>query len=245
MLALCSGALRRYLTRHGGLPRKPLMATMPISLRAPGNKDFTRRRRSASSIWRRISPILSSVSKRCRRLPARPRRWRNRPARSFRSTSRHRRPLDHRRDRGTLRAFAGRQTLIPPLANVVISNVAGPQVPLYAGGALMTDYWPLSIVEHGCGLNITLMSYNGVLCVGFTAARCAMPDAQEIVADTISALAQLKRAALPEPVVSKPHAPKVARAKTVRPKAARRKPRAAAQPKKPSVKAKRGKRLNG
>ena len=41
VLALCSGALRRYLAHHGGIPKKPLTAAMPISLREEGNADFT------------------------------------------------------------------------------------------------------------------------------------------------------------------------------------------------------------
>ena len=41
VLALCSGALRRYLAHHGGIPKKPLTAAMPISLRAAGNTEFT------------------------------------------------------------------------------------------------------------------------------------------------------------------------------------------------------------
>lgn len=45
--------------------------------------------------------------------------------------------------------------LIPPVANVIISNVHGPQVPLYLAGAKMATYWPLSIPIHGAALNIT------------------------------------------------------------------------------------------
>ena len=41
VLALCSGALRRYLAHRGGIPKKPLIAAMPISLRASGNTEFT------------------------------------------------------------------------------------------------------------------------------------------------------------------------------------------------------------
>jgi hypothetical protein len=41
VMALCSGALRRYLAQHGGIPRKPLIASMPISLREAGNTDYT------------------------------------------------------------------------------------------------------------------------------------------------------------------------------------------------------------
>ena len=66
---------------------------------------------------------------------------------------------------------------MPPIANVVISNVPGPQLPLYAAGARMATYWPLSIAEHGVGLNITVMSYAGAMGFGFTTARTAVPDA--------------------------------------------------------------------
>jgi hypothetical protein len=70
--------------------------------------------------------------------------------------------------------------VMPPLANVVISNIPGPQVPLYAAGARMRTYWPMSIVEHGVGLNITVMSYAGSMDFGFTAARTAVPDARQL-----------------------------------------------------------------
>ena len=40
VLAVCGGALRRYLARHGGVPQAPLIATMPISLREPGDTNF-------------------------------------------------------------------------------------------------------------------------------------------------------------------------------------------------------------
>jgi len=80
---------------------------------------------------------------------------------------------------------------MPPVANVVISNVPGPQVPLYAAGARMATYWPLSIVEHGVGLNITVMSYAGAMGFGFTTARCAVPDAGELCTALMAALEEL------------------------------------------------------
>jgi hypothetical protein len=60
----------------------------------------------------------------------------------------------------------------------------------------MTGYWPLSIVEHGVGLNITLMSYAGKLCLGFTVARCAVPDVRLLADDFMLAFEELKLAAL-------------------------------------------------
>ena len=55
----------------------------------------------------------------------------------------------------------------------------------------MTEYWPLSIAEHGVGLNITVMSYAGQVGFGFTTARSAVPDARELTAVLREALAEL------------------------------------------------------
>ena len=53
-------------------------------------------------------------------------------------------------------------------------------MPLYAAGARMRTYWPLSIVEHGMGLNITVVSYCGALDFGLVAARSAVPDVRKL-----------------------------------------------------------------
>ena len=58
---------------------------------------------------------------------------------------------------------------IPPVANVVISNVPGPPVPLYMAGAKMLTNYPTSIVVHGVALNITVQSYDESLDFGIMA----------------------------------------------------------------------------
>ena len=55
----------------------------------------------------------------------------------------------------------------------------------------MKTYWPLSIVGHGLGLNITVMSYAGAMGFGFTTARSAVPDARELSAALLAALDEL------------------------------------------------------
>jgi hypothetical protein len=80
---------------------------------------------------------------------------------------------------------------MPPIANVLISNVSGPPVPLYAAGARMATYWPLSIPEHGLALNVTVMSYAGAMGFGFTTARCAVPDARKLTTALMAALDEL------------------------------------------------------
>ena len=79
---------------------------------------------------------------------------------------------------GGLASLYGRSGLADRLrvANVTISNVPGPQVPLYLAGAQMTAMYPLSIVVHGVALNITVQSYRGQLCFGLIACRRALPD---------------------------------------------------------------------
>ncbi|MBX3528780.1 MAG: wax ester/triacylglycerol synthase family O-acyltransferase [Methylobacteriaceae bacterium] len=193
-LALCSGMLRRWLTRHGGLPKKPLMAAMPISLRAKGDTEMTTQ---ATLSLVNIATNIADPLKRISAIHAA-----SGATKSVAGKAKSLIPTDFPTIGGPwlLGAAAelyGRSriaSLAPPLANVVISNVPGPPMPLYAAGLEMTDYWPLSIVTHGVGLNITLMSYNGTLGVGFTTARCAVEDAGELVADFRSALAQLQKA---------------------------------------------------
>jgi hypothetical protein len=67
--------------------------------------------------------------------------------------------------------------VVVPLANVLISNVPGPTAPLYLAGARLTSFWPLSAVEHGVGVNITVLSYAGTMDFGIVAARAAVRDA--------------------------------------------------------------------
>ena len=61
----------------------------------------------------------------------------------------------------------------------MISNVPGPQVPLYLAGAELKAYYPVSIVTHGLALNITIVSYNGSLDFGLVACRKTMPDLRQ------------------------------------------------------------------
>ena len=64
---------------------------------------------------------------------------------------------------------------LPPVANVVISNVPGPPIPLYMAGAKMLTNYPCSIVVHGVALNITVQSYNGNMDFGIIACRESAP----------------------------------------------------------------------
>ena len=194
MLALCSGALRRYLARHGGVPKKPLIAAMPISLREAGNTEYTTQ---ATMSLVNLNTHIADPVKRLRAI-----RDAAGAVKALAKRAKGVIPTDFP-SIGVpwvlhgLAALYGRSGIagaMPPIANVVISNVPGPQVPLYAAGARMATYWPMSIVEHGLGLNITVMSYAGAMDFGFTTARNAVPDARELSAALLEALDELRAA---------------------------------------------------
>ncbi|MCF8198796.1 MAG: wax ester/triacylglycerol synthase family O-acyltransferase [Sulfuritalea sp.] len=229
VLALCSGALRRYLKRNASIPRKSLIASMPISLRDEGNKDF----RTQATLS--LVSLATHVADPLKRLKA----IRD-SAGATKSVARQARsviPTDFPLIGvpwilGALASLYGRSRVVntlPILANVLVSNVPGPPVPLYVGGFRMSGYWPLSIVEHGVGLNITLMSYAGNLGLGFVVARCAVPDVRQLADDFLDAYEEMKRRALkgardlPKPAIKKPPRPTKKAAKpTAKPAAAKR-----------------------
>ena len=190
VLATCSGALRRYLSRHTSLPRKSLVASMPISLRDPGNTDM----RTQATLS--LVSLASHKADPFERLAAIRKAAAATKALTQRSKAAIPTDLPHLGTTwllGALAALYGRKEAVdnlPILANVLISNVPGPPVPLYVGQYRMTGYWPLSIVEHGVGLNITLVDYAGTLYFGFVAASNAMPDAGELAKDFRAALAE-------------------------------------------------------
>jgi WS/DGAT/MGAT family acyltransferase len=176
VLAICSGALRRYLASHGGIPRKSLMAAMPVSLRAAGNTEYT------TQVTMALVSLASTIGDPVRRLRA----IRDAAGQVKSTIGRARSiiPTDFptigvpwvMHALATLYGRSHVADVMPAIANVTVSNVPGPREPLYGPGARMTSYWPVSIVEHGVGLNITLISYAGSLCFGIIAARNAMPD---------------------------------------------------------------------
>jgi hypothetical protein len=82
-----------------------------------------------------------------------------------------------------------------PIANLVISNVPGPDFPLYFGGAELQAGFPLGPVMDGLGVNITIMSYRGVLYWGIMACPEAIPKVWNLAADIPLALDALLDAA--------------------------------------------------
>ncbi len=86
---------------------------------------------------------------------------------------------------------------VRPLFNLIISNVPGPPIDIYSGGARLEALFPLSIIADGTGLNVTIMSYRDSVDIGITADREQTPDVQTIADGMVEELSALV-ATIPE-----------------------------------------------
>ena len=78
-----------------------------------------------------------------------------------------------------------------PMHNLVVSNVPGPQIPLYFLGAEIKSLYPLGPIFHGSGLNITVMSLDGNLDIGLISTPELMPDLWDLADDFVEAMKEL------------------------------------------------------
>jgi diacylglycerol O-acyltransferase / wax synthase len=176
VLAVCSGALRHYLADIDALPKDPLLAGVPVSLREAGNTDM-----NTQATMMRVS-LASDIADPLARLQAI--HASSAAVKALVASMKSVIPTDFPSLGAPwlisgIAALFGRSKLanrMPPITNVAISNVPGPQFPLYLCGAKMLTYYPVSIAVHSVALNITVQSYNGSLDFGLTACRKAMPD---------------------------------------------------------------------
>ena len=86
-----------------------------------------------------------------------------------------------------------------PSWNLVISNVPGPQLPLYCAGARLEANYPVSVITDGMGLNITVMSYCGHLDFGIVADRDHMLDLSDLMGWLGDSLRELQPGHAPVP----------------------------------------------
>lgn len=192
VLWLCATALREYLKDGRELPDRTLVAGVPVSLRAEGDTS------SNNQVSGTLIDLATQVADPMARLDAI--RAATRAMKAEMGVFRDLLPTDLP-SLGSpwllsgLASLYGRSRMAHRLrvANVVISNVPGPQVPLYLAGARMTGMYPLSIVVHGIGLNITVQSYMGQLCFGLIACRRAAPDVHDLTDRLHGALGALRR----------------------------------------------------
>ena len=108
-----------------------------------------------------------------------------------------------------------------PMFNITISNVPGPDKPLYFRGAELLATYPASIVTHGQALNITCQSYAGYMNFGYTGCHSSMPSMQRLAVYTGEALQELEAALGVEALEEAPKPVKAAPSKAAKPAAKR------------------------
>ena len=202
VLVLCGTALRRFLQERGELPDKPLTAGIPVSVR-PADDEGT-----GNAISFIVATMGTDIDDPVERLHA------------VRASVRH--AKDHVQSLPrhamtqytmllmapsvlTLLTGAGGRT--PPMFNCTISNVPGPDKPLYYRGAQLLAVYPASIITHGQALNITCESYNGQMNFGLTACHSSVPRVQRLAVYLSDALDELETALQPRSPRKRPAAP--------------------------------------
>ena len=179
VLATCAGALRRHFKGDKAALSKAMIGAVPVSLRAPGD---TTQANYVSMMFVSLATNIADPSKRMAAIVAASTR-----AKRLTGSMKGAIPTDMPSlgipwlmARITpLYRKAAAANRIPVVANVAISNVPGPQMPLYLAGGELRAYYPVSIVTHGLALNITIVSYNGALDYGLVSARQTMPNLRQ------------------------------------------------------------------
>lgn len=191
-LAVCGGALRRYLLRGHELPRKGLLAAVPLGTRVG------ERRLSGNHVDNLILSLHTEMSDPVLRLRAV--HDMTRAARRVR-TALGTEMFEYRAGLTPLHLYPlgvrlwGRTHLadrLRPPVNLIASNVAGPRSRLELDGGVVTRLWSVGPILEGIGLNITAWSYADALDVSVLGCPASLPDPWVLTADLEAALGELR-----------------------------------------------------
>lgn len=195
VMALTTGALRRWLIDHDALPEVPLVAAVPVSIRTSAEKGT-----AGNKVSTMIAPIPTHVADPKERLEACAAAMSSAkeqhgalPATLLSDAAEFAMPALA----GQAARLAARVRLLERVNpfNLFISNVPGPNIDLYYGGAKLIGYYPLSAITDGQGLNITVCSLSGELYFGLIADRELVPDL-DVMADYLAEELDVLRAAV-------------------------------------------------
>lgn len=186
VMALCSGALRRYLIKHDRLPDEPLIAMVPVSVRTDDQRDA-----SNDDVYEnKVSALLADLAtneddprERLARVQESMTRakedFKAIPAEALQDFTQFAPPAIAARAMRMVSRLKLADRASPPF-NIIISNVPGPPMPLYSSGAELKHFYPVSALADSQGMNITVQSYNGNLDFGIIVDRDLVPDVWDI-----------------------------------------------------------------
>ncbi len=186
VMFLSGTALRAYLAEHARVPDRPLTAGVPVNLREAGDESM------GTMVGIMVAELGTNIADPRERLHA--------IKLSTAEAKRHLRELPPAaRTSYTLLVngpyiaglIAGLGGRAPIPFNVAISNVPGPTETRYFNGSRLDALFPLSLLLHGNALNVTCISYAGMLDFGFTGARDTLPHLQHLAIYMGEALAEI------------------------------------------------------
>jgi WS/DGAT/MGAT family acyltransferase len=179
VLAVCAGALRRYLDMQGELPDDSLVAAAPIAVRSEGAGDG-----QASFSWVRLE-LGTDIADPVERLVA---IQATSSSSDIMAKAVSARELIDLAEHAPSAAIAATSKMLrsasallgdwAPLANCAIANVPGPQAPLYLHGARLTYLSAIMPISDGMGLVFSVTSYHDMMIISFTACYEQLPDPQ-------------------------------------------------------------------
>lgn len=192
VLAVCAGALRRYLKDKNNLPKKPLVAMAPISVRNEEDKG---------AMGNKVSAMLVSLATN-EEDPLKRLQLIHESATNSKVYSRAI-GADKIMDLvpSELAALAARLytktkvvEYIRPVYNLVITNVPGPPIPLYMGGAKLLSHYGTAPLVDGLGLLMVVFSYAGSITISATSCRELMPDLDGFIENIYESAKELEDA---------------------------------------------------
>ena len=195
VMALVSGVLRRYLLDHEVLPEHTLIGMVPVSVHDKSDRPG---RNQVSGMFTKLETNIEDPATRLRAIADASSIAKQHSSAISASLLQDWTQFAAPAVFGVaMRVYAASKlTEAKPVHNLVISNVPGPQVPLYFLGAEVKAMYPLGPLFHGSGLNITVMSLNGALDVGLISCPELVPDLWDMADDFAVELADLVAAAV-------------------------------------------------
>ncbi len=196
VLTVCAGALRRYLAEKGDLPVKPLVAMVPVSVRTEDERGTMGNQVSAMLVS--LATDVEDPLERLRQVHEGATGSKiHHQAIGARTLSDYSRfiPFGLAGAAARLYTRAHLAEKHRPIFNLVITNVPGPQVPLYVAGARLLTHVGAAPLFDGMGLILPIFSYAGQLAIGATSCREVMPDVEVFTGYLGEALDELAAAA--------------------------------------------------
>jgi WS/DGAT/MGAT family acyltransferase len=174
ILAICGGALRSYLQEQDALPDKSLFAGVPVSVDPSGEHKGNQ----LSTIICPLGTNFADPKERIERIVHITRQAKSDLHHVTRAASQN--YMNLLLIPSMMLTLAGAASRVPPALNLILSNVPGPERPLYLNGSPVEAIYPLSLISDGGGVNITALSYAKELCVGIVACPTILPDIERL-----------------------------------------------------------------